>query len=42
MVYNRILIPLDGSEHGSRTIPYARILGKSLGANVELFRVFDP
>ncbi len=42
MVYNRILVPLDGSEHGSQAIPYARILGKSLGAKVELFRVFDP
>ena len=42
MVYNRILVPLDGSEHGSQAIPYARILGKGLGAKVELFRVFDP
>ena len=42
MVYNRILVPLDGSDHGSQTIPYARVLGKGLGARVELFRVFDP
>lgn len=41
-MYNRILVPLDGSEHGGQSIPYARILGKSLGAKVELFRVFDP
>ena len=25
MSYNRILVPLDGSDHGSQTIPYARI-----------------
>ncbi len=41
-MYNRILVPLDGSEHSALTIPYARILGKGLGAKVEFFRVFDP
>ncbi len=41
-MYNRILVPLDGSEHGGQSIPYARVLGKGLGAKVELFRVFDP
>lgn len=41
-MYNRILVPLDGSDHGAQTAPYARILGKGLGAKVEFFRVFDP
>ena len=41
-MYNRILVPLDGSEHGSQAVPYARILGKGFGAKVEFFRVFDP
>ncbi len=41
-MYNRILVPLDGSDHGAQSTPYARILGKSLGAKVEFYRVFDP
>ena len=41
-MYSRILVPLDGSEHGSQAIPYAGILGKSFSAKVELYRVFDP
>ena len=41
-MYNRILVPLDGSDHGAQSIPYARILGKSLEAKVEFYRVFDP
>ena len=41
-MYNRILVPWDGSDHGGQSIPYARVLGKALGAKVELYRVFDP
>ena len=41
-MYNRILVPMDGSEHGGQSVPYARVLGKGLGAKVEFFRVFDP
>ena len=41
-MYSRILVPLDGSDHAAQSIPYARILGKNLGAKVEFFRVFDP
>jgi len=41
-MYKRILIPLDGSELAEQTLPYARIIGKRLQAQVELLRVFDP
>lgn len=41
-MYKRILVPLDGSPMGDRVLPYVRMLGKKLGARVELFRVFDP
>ena len=41
-MYKRILVPLDGSPLGDRVLPYVRMLGKKLGAKVELFRVFDP
>lgn len=41
-MYKRILVPMDGSPLSDRVLPYARMLGKGLGAKVELYRVFDP
>jgi nucleotide-binding universal stress UspA family protein len=40
-MYNRILVPLDGSELAEEVLPYVRILGKGLVANIELLRVFE-
>jgi nucleotide-binding universal stress UspA family protein len=40
-MYQRILVPLDGSELAEQVLPYVRILGKGLGARIELLRVFD-
>jgi nucleotide-binding universal stress UspA family protein len=41
-MYKRILVPLDGSELAEQILPYLRIIGKRLQAQVELLRVFDP
>ena len=41
-MYQRSLVPLDGSPLSDRVLPYVRTLGRKLGAKVELFRVFDP
>lgn len=41
-MYKRILVPLDGSELAEQMLPYARIIGKRLQAQVELLQVFDP
>ena len=41
-MYKRILVPLDGSELAEQILPYVRIIGKRLQAQVELLRVFDP
>ena len=41
-MYNKILVPLDGSPIGEQTIPYVRILGTALKSPVELLRIFEP
>lgn len=41
-MYNRILVPLDGSTVSGQTVPYARILGAALESPVELLRVYEP
>jgi len=41
-MYRRILVPLDGSELAEQVLPYVRLLGKGLGASVELLGVFAP
>jgi nucleotide-binding universal stress UspA family protein len=41
-MYRRILVPLDGSELAEQVVPYARLLGRSLKANIELLRITEP
>ena len=38
-MYSRILVPLDGSALAAQALPYAQVLGKALGTEIELFRV---
>jgi nucleotide-binding universal stress UspA family protein len=39
-MYQRILVPLDGSPLAEQVLPYVRILGKALQAPIELLRTF--
>jgi len=41
-MYRRILVPLDGSELAEQAMPYARLLGRSLKADIDLLRVTEP
>lgn len=41
-MYNRILVPLDGSPLAERVLSYVRVLAKGFGAHVELLQVFSP
>ena len=41
-MYDRILVPLDGSPMSAQTLPYVRILGAALKSPVELLRVYEP
>lgn len=41
-MYQRILVPMDGSPLAEQTLPYVRILARELQCPVELMRVFDP
>ena len=41
-MYDRILVPLDGSPLSDQTVPYVRILGAALKSPVELLRVYEP
>ena len=41
-MYERILVPLDGSPLAEQVLPYVSALGKAFGSSVTLFRVFDP
>ena len=40
-MYERILVPLDGSPLAEQVLPYVRLLARKLGARVDLVRVFD-
>src|SRR5512134_1826918 len=40
-MYNKILVPLDGSKLAEQVLPYARLLAEATGAAVELARVTD-
>ena len=40
-MYNKILVPLDGSKLAEQVLPYARLLAEAMGAAVELLRVTD-
>ncbi len=41
-MYQRILVPMDGSPLAEQALPYVRILARELKCPVELMRVFDP
>lgn len=41
-MYNRILVPLDGSPMGEQALPIVRALGTALKVPVELLRVYEP
>jgi nucleotide-binding universal stress UspA family protein len=40
-MYQRILVPLDGSATAEQAIPYARLLSKGFKASIELLQVID-
>ncbi len=40
-MYNKILIPLDGSKTAEKVLPYARHLAGKINASVELLAVVD-
>ena len=40
-MYQRILVPLDGSELAERVIPYAVAIADALSSQVSLLRIFD-
>jgi nucleotide-binding universal stress UspA family protein len=40
-MYNKILIPLDGSETAEKVLPYARALAENLKASIELVAALD-
>ena len=42
MIYNRILVPLDGSKLAEGVLPYARLLASALKLPVDLMHVNDP
>lgn len=41
-MYDKILVPLDGSTHSEGVLPYVRSIARSLHSPVELLRVNDP
>ena len=41
-MYERILVPLDGSPLAEQVLAYVSVLGKAFGSSVTLFRTFDP
>ena len=41
-MYERILVPLDGSPLAEQVLPFVSVLGKTFGSSVVLLRVFDP
>lgn len=41
-MYERILVPLDGSPLAEQVLPYVYILGKALHSQIDFLRVFDP
>ena len=41
-MYDRILVPLDGSPLSGQAVLYVRILGAALKSPVELLRVYEP
>jgi nucleotide-binding universal stress UspA family protein len=41
-MFNKILIPLDGSEHSLKIVGWATGLARALKAQIILFSVVDP
>ena len=41
-MYKKILVPIDGSEHSSKTVRQAADLASNLGADIFLFHVVQP
>ena len=41
-MYERILVPMDGSPLAEQVLPYVSILGTAFKSSVVLLRVFDP
>ena len=41
-MFNRILVPLDGSRFGSRAVKYAREVANRFGAEIILLQVIQP
>ena len=41
-MYNRIIVPLDGSELANQALVQAKELAKQLGAPLHLVRAIDP
>ena len=42
MIYNRVLVPLDGSKLAEGVLPYVRLLAGALKLPVDLMHVNDP
>jgi len=40
-MFNKILVPLDGSKSAEQVLPYAQLLAKACGASITLLRVTD-
>ena len=40
-MYSKIIVPLDGSELSEQSLPYARLVARSLAAPIELVQAFD-
>ncbi|MBM3947526.1 MAG: hypothetical protein FJ315_09060 [SAR202 cluster bacterium] len=41
-MYERILVPVDGSPLSEQVLPYVRLLAKALKAKVDLLHVLEP
>ena len=41
-MFNRILVPLDGSKLAERAVPHAALFARTFGGNITLLQVLDP
>ena len=41
-MFDKVLVPLDGSKLAEQSLPYARVFAKGLGARIALLRVYEP
>lgn len=41
-MFNRILVPLDGSKLAERALPHAEQFARIFGSNIVLLQVLDP